>query len=265
MKKKLVLILTLVLTIGMLTSAVSAEEQAIKILIDGQELEVEVNPTVIEETTLVPLRAIFEALGAEVEWENETQTITAKKGDTTIVLAIDKKEASVNEEKMELTVAPKIIDTRTLVPVRFIAESLGTVVTWDGELNRVVITSGGAKEEVKEEATEEAITEEQALELLVKKVEAKKLEGLCDYDVKDIVLNSSENYLSAHPDHDKYHVFNLQNEYAAADFNFCVDKITGEIYIGGPAETEDGIATIELFDEWLVKLPVVELEEELVE
>ena len=88
---------------------------------------------------MVPLRAIFEALGADVDWDDATKTITAVKGETTIKMQIGNDKMTRNGTESTLDSAPVIIDSRTLVPVRAIAESFGSDVSWDGETKTVII------------------------------------------------------------------------------------------------------------------------------
>lgn len=116
-------------------------QEAVKVTVDGKLLQFDVPPTIINGRTLVPLRAIFEALGVEPVWDGQTRTVTAKKGDTTIVLPIGSKHATVKGKQIELDVPAQIIDGRTLVPARFIAESLGADVGWDPDTRTVIITS----------------------------------------------------------------------------------------------------------------------------
>ena len=85
------------------------------------------------------MRVIFEALGADVSWDGDTKTITATRADKKITMQIDNAEMSVNDEKLTLDAAPAIVDSRTLVPVRAIAESLGCDVSWNGANKQVVI------------------------------------------------------------------------------------------------------------------------------
>jgi len=89
--------------------------------------------------TLVPLRAIFEALGATVEWEQSTQTVTAVKDDITIILKIGDSFLTKNGERIALDVPAKIVGGRTLVPARAVAESFGADVQWDGTTRTVTI------------------------------------------------------------------------------------------------------------------------------
>ena len=103
----------------------------IKVMLDGEKILFDVLPSITDGRTLVPLRAIFEALGAEVEWDASNQKITAKKDDITVSMQIGNKTLTKNEEKIELDVAPTIIDSRTLVPVRAVAEGFNVKVLWD--------------------------------------------------------------------------------------------------------------------------------------
>lgn len=103
-----------------------------------------VNPQLINDRTMVPMRKIFEVFEAEVQWEGETETVTAVTAEKTIVLQINNNiakiiNASGETEEITLDSAPVIIEGRTLVPVRFIAESLELKVGWDGSTNSVII------------------------------------------------------------------------------------------------------------------------------
>lgn len=88
---------------------------------------------------LVPFRAIFEALNAEVEWNGETQTVTASKGDVVLSFQIGKQEMYINGKMVQLDVLPQIVNGRTLVPIRAISEGLGASVDWNNEMKTVMI------------------------------------------------------------------------------------------------------------------------------
>ena len=127
-------------------------EDNIKVILDGKTLEFDVQPQIRDERTLVPMRVIFEALGAEVEWEEETQTINARRSDTDLFYismrvgdkTIHKESVKANlptSNDIELDVPPMIIDGRTLVPVRAVSECFGCKVEWDGESQTVIVES----------------------------------------------------------------------------------------------------------------------------
>ena len=100
-------------------------------MINGKYLmNLEVDPMEKDGRILVPLRAIFEELGAQIKWDESTSTVTGTKGLTTIVLRVDSADAFVNGQAKILDVPATVVENRTLVPVRFISESLGAKVEW---------------------------------------------------------------------------------------------------------------------------------------
>lgn len=124
----------------------------ISVEIDGTPITFDVNPQISDGRTLVPLRKIFEEIGALVKWDAETQTVTARKNSKTVSLAIGSNELSIDKgktddagnpvtETVELDVAAQVISDRTLVPARAISESFGLNVDWDEENRKVIITS----------------------------------------------------------------------------------------------------------------------------
>ncbi|MDD3365165.1 MAG: copper amine oxidase N-terminal domain-containing protein [Syntrophomonas sp.] len=140
MKKLILIIAILVLFIGsntLTTLAISAP----RVTLDGEDVSFDVPPITINGRTLVPLRAIFEAMGVTVQWNAETNTVTATEGTTTIVLQIDNLNATVNGNTVSLDVPAQIVNSRIMVPTRFIAESLGSEITWDADEETVVINS----------------------------------------------------------------------------------------------------------------------------
>lgn len=89
---------------------------------------------------MVPLRSIFEAMGATLTWDQETKTITSQKGETTIILTVDQEMGLVNKNEVPLDQPATIVNGRTLVPVRFISEAMGASVEWDSQNKIVLIT-----------------------------------------------------------------------------------------------------------------------------
>ncbi|QQE73507.1 copper amine oxidase N-terminal domain-containing protein [Brevibacillus composti] len=114
----------------------------IVIFIDGELQAFPKAPVEIDGRTLVPLRAIFEALGAKVEWDEATQTVTATKDDNIIQLTIGSKVAYKNGKKINLDVPAQLFNgDTTMVPIRFVSEALGAKVGWDPYSNSVVISN----------------------------------------------------------------------------------------------------------------------------
>ena len=108
----------------------TATAGAVDLYVDTNLIETDTPPTVVDGRTLVPVRAIFEAIGATVEWNNDTRTATGIRDDVTVVIQIDNATAYVNGEARTLDVPAQIINGRTMVPARFISEAMGCDVTW---------------------------------------------------------------------------------------------------------------------------------------
>ena len=97
-------------------------------------------PVIVNERTLVPIRAIIEAAGGTVGWDGATQTVTLSYAGSEIELKIDSKTAHLNGMTDELDVAPTIINERTMLPIRYISECFGFHVDWDGDAQTVTLT-----------------------------------------------------------------------------------------------------------------------------
>lgn len=113
----------------------------IKVIYDGTELEFEVPPQIINDSTMVPMRAVFEKFGASIKWDGDTQTITAKRKSKTITMTIGSSQAYKNDEAFEMSASPVIISGTTLVPLRAVSELLGLDVSWDEDSRTVTITT----------------------------------------------------------------------------------------------------------------------------
>lgn len=113
---------------------------SIKVVIDGELQQFEQSPIVVKGNTLVPMRAIFERLGAKVDWNQVQRTVTVTKGDTTIVLTIGSSTATKNGQSVKLDVPAQTKTGHTMVPLRFISEALGANVQWNGKTSTVTIT-----------------------------------------------------------------------------------------------------------------------------
>lgn len=100
-------------------------------------------PIIDNGTTLVPIRAVSEMLHADVDWDQENGVATVVKGDRTIKLYTGTTTAYINEEEHELEVSAEVVNNRTLVPLRFVAEALDMEVIWHGENRMVELVSKG--------------------------------------------------------------------------------------------------------------------------
>ena len=117
-------------------------------MINGFRTQVETPFIAGEGTTLVPLRVITEAFGAKVQWQGETQGVVLEYPEKTITLQIGAKVATINEEEVELPIEPVLADDGvTMVPLRFISETFGATVNYDGETGRITVIKEAEEEE----------------------------------------------------------------------------------------------------------------------
>lgn len=118
-------------------SSFADEAKAITVYVDGTTVSFDAEPRIINNRTMVPMRAIFEAIGATVTWDDTTRTANSEFEGTTVSIQIGADMLLKNGESIPLDVPAQVKDSRTLVPVRAIAESFNCRVEWDGE-NRIV-------------------------------------------------------------------------------------------------------------------------------
>jgi competence protein ComEC len=119
------------------------------VVLDGRQLSFEVPPVIENDRTLVPLRAIFESLGAVVIWDDPTQTVTATKAGTEIKLTLGQAIAYKNGSPVALAVPAESINDRTMVPLRFVSEALGAQVDWDEATQTITISSTATGQQIK--------------------------------------------------------------------------------------------------------------------
>lgn len=136
MKKILCIALVIFMTLPCFMFCAGADD-SLSVYINGVQISFDVPPQIINGRTMVPLRAIFEALGAEVSWEAETSTAVSKRGNTEIRITIGENRLLKNGAEIPVDVPAQIVDSRTLVPARAVAESYDCNVFWDGD-NRIV-------------------------------------------------------------------------------------------------------------------------------
>ena len=144
--------LVVVLSCLWLCANASAGDVVVSMQIDNPTMEVNgvdteidpgrgTSPVVINGRTLVPIRAIIEAFGGNVGWEESTSSVKLQLNDDNISLIVGSNSAYVNNKHMTLDVAPMVINDRTMLPVRFVAENFGLGVAWDSEDKIVSVIS----------------------------------------------------------------------------------------------------------------------------
>ena len=143
MKKTLCILIVLLLTVSTLPAF---SDNPITITLDGKLLQTPVDPMIVNDSTMVPFRVIFEALYMDVNWSEALQKVYAMNDGKTIILTIGSDKMLVNTEMKTLPAAPFISNGHTLVPVRAISEAVGCDVDWDGEKRRVILKTEGYTE-----------------------------------------------------------------------------------------------------------------------
>lgn len=139
------LVICLLLLVFAQWQPVAADEgMPITVTVDGVQIAFDEQPIFENDRVLVPMRFIFEALGAEVTWDDALQKATAKKGTDTIEITIDNDIMLKNGEEVVLDVPARMVGDRTLVPVRAVSEGMGADVDWIDEKQQVVIVSNTA-------------------------------------------------------------------------------------------------------------------------
>lgn len=113
----------------------------VSVSIDGSEQEFEQAPVIVNGSTFTPLRAIFEAMGAKVDYEAATRSVTATKGSKTVKLTLDQSTVYVNGKAIQLEEPARLVNGYTLAPARFVGETFGGIVNWDGASRTVTITT----------------------------------------------------------------------------------------------------------------------------
>lgn len=113
------------------------------IYLDGKALALPENGQVqnVNGNVMIPIRVVAEELGFDVNYEKKTRTVTIKQSGTTLILNVDKTTASVNGSEVKLTLAPRLAEDTTLVPMRFVGEQMGLKVSWDNNAKAAYLTT----------------------------------------------------------------------------------------------------------------------------
>lgn len=139
--KKIINILLVITMILAMFSITAAAEDNITIYVNEEMLQCDVAPYTENGRTMVPMRKIFEALDAKVDWEEATQTITATKDDVEIILQINNSVMKNNGVDEALDVVPVIVGSSAFVPIRAVSQSLKADVEWLDHNQSVYINS----------------------------------------------------------------------------------------------------------------------------
>lgn len=140
--KKIMSVLFVLMCLTSTFSLAAAEDGAdITLTFNGAVVPCDVPPQIVNDRTLVPMRAALEALGASILWDESTSTVHAQGPDGTIIsLQIGSDKLFTSDEIMIMDVPARIMNDRTMVPIRAVAESLNCEVSWLPDTREVAIT-----------------------------------------------------------------------------------------------------------------------------
>lgn len=153
----LLLILNTLTTVFAVGTAITVQVDSNTINIGSRSVTIDTAPVIIDGRTLIPVRGVSEAMGGNVNWNNDTKTVTITLGSNKVEMTIDSKTAYFNNKAQTLDIAPVVLNGRTMLPARFIAESFGFDVNWDNDTKTISITP-------RQETTTEITTVEESTE-----------------------------------------------------------------------------------------------------
>ncbi|HWQ77978.1 MAG TPA: N-acetylmuramoyl-L-alanine amidase family protein [Anaerovoracaceae bacterium] len=116
----------------------------VSLQVDGEMVESDVPPVIVKGRTLIPAKAVFEDMGADVSWNEDARLVTITLGSSEVMLTIDSNIAFVNGTQAVMDVPALIIDSRTMIPVSFVGKSLSCGIAWDDVGRTVLISSPAA-------------------------------------------------------------------------------------------------------------------------
>ena len=130
----------------------TAAAASVRVTLNGKQLSFDTAPYIENGRVLVPMRGMLESLGYSIHWQEHTKTVLAMKDGVDISLPLNSKTVTVNNQKVTIDVPAKLHNSRTFVPLRFLAEYSGADVQWDGASSTVVIHSNDAEGYQKEDS-----------------------------------------------------------------------------------------------------------------
>ena len=136
--RKPVLLIIMMIVFAVIPMRAKANEQ-INIYYDGERLETDAEPIIEDGRVLVPIRVISETFGLRAEWSPSAKVVHIFNGNNLISIGVGGNKAYINDEPVELDVAAALIDGRTMVPIRFVAEAFGLDVKWEQKDNVIII------------------------------------------------------------------------------------------------------------------------------
>lgn len=252
MRKFISILLSLLLIFNTITSvfaagtAITLQVDSNTINIGNRSISIDTAPVIMNGRTLIPVRGVSEAMGGNVNWNNDTKTVTITLGSNKVEMTIDSTTAYFNDKAQTLDVAPVVLNGRTMLPARFIAESFGFDVNWDNDTKTISITPRqkiSTETTTVEESTETTTienTESNGKSLIVYFSKTGTTERIAN-EIKDITGSDIVKIETVNPYPEDYNetveiAQNEKNEKARPEIKTTVDNLDqyDTIYLGYP-------------------------------
>jgi len=211
-------VLTIVVLLAVIVAfAGVAYAQDINVIINGSEKNFSPAPVIKDGSTMVPMRAFFEALWCKVDWDNQTRTAIGSRNGTKVELPIGSKEVFVNGQQKSLAVEAQLISNSTFIPLRFVGEALGDLVEWEDSTNTITITSDAVP----------AMTKEPGKEMTIHFLDMGQADSIfIDFGDYDILIDAGNN-------EDGKKVVNYLKKLNTDDIEIMVGTHPHEDHVGG--------------------------------
>jgi FKBP-type peptidyl-prolyl cis-trans isomerase len=179
------------------SSSLAFADNRISLAVNGQTIQCSQPPQIINGRTLVPLRDLDDALGAQTAWDANTQQVTVSNTVYNIAMTIGSTTLTVNGQAQTMDVAPVIIGGKTFLPARYVAEALGCQVTWDTTSQTVSISNSTIESNSSSQTTQNTATGQQATTPSsasnAQNVLSRNIQGMTVQDVKEGTGKAAEN------------------------------------------------------------------------
>lgn len=216
MKKIFSIILSVIMLCSTVTAFAQTSSDKVTVTMDGQEMEFDVEPIIENGRTLVPMRAIFESLGCAVTYydNGEFPVIMASRGEKYVMVFVGQDFLITDDDEISLDVPAKIVDDRTLVPLRAVSEAFGTKVVWLEDIKTVCLYTKQGMHKIKPAVISKEIKN---------KIDIKVMDIACTYPVIENPENLDwiEKINNEYKENAEKYAKDIENEYTEKAIQAC--------------------------------------------
>ena len=148
-------------------------KERVYLYVNSKQVEnLPLEPIILNDYTLVPARESFEKIGASVTWIKDTDQVQVVYKDMVVLMKINDNKATVNGQLFNMSIPPKLINSKTMIPVRFVSEAMGLTVNWDNNTRIINISEPIVQDTTTETTTiTETTTQAQKADIEIQKIE----------------------------------------------------------------------------------------------